>query len=60
MIIVDSSVWIDHFNGMETPETNKLDELLGLEPIAIGDLILTEVLQPTFRTHNCHTPRKRM
>jgi predicted nucleic acid-binding protein len=45
MIIVDSSVWIDYFNGIETPETNKLDELLGLEPIAIGDLILTEVLQ---------------
>jgi predicted nucleic acid-binding protein len=45
MIIVDSSVWIDYFNGIETPEANKLDELLGVEPIAIGDLILTEVLQ---------------
>ena len=45
MIIIDSSVWIDYFNGTETPETNKLDELLGVEPIAIGDLILTEVLQ---------------
>lgn len=45
MIIVDSSVWIDYFNGAETPETNKLDVLLGVEQIAIGDLILTEVLQ---------------
>ena len=45
MIIVDSSVWIDYFNGVETPETNKLDTLLGVEQIAIGDLILTEVLQ---------------
>jgi hypothetical protein len=45
MIIVDSSVWIDYFNGVETPETNKLDVLLGVEQIAIGDLILTEVLQ---------------
>ncbi len=45
MIIVDSSVWIDYFNGRETPETNKLDTLLGVEPLAIGDLILTEVLQ---------------
>lgn len=45
MIIVDSSVWVDYFNGRETPETNKLDNLLGVEPLAIGDLILTEVLQ---------------
>ncbi|MEH1852900.1 MAG: PIN domain nuclease [Nostoc sp.] len=45
MIIVDSSVWIDYFNGRETPETNKLDTLLGVQPLAIGDLILTEVLQ---------------
>lgn len=44
MIIVDSSVWIDYFNGRETPETNKLDRLLGVEPLAIADLILTEVL----------------
>jgi predicted nucleic acid-binding protein len=45
MILIDSSVWIDYFNGRETPETNKLDNLLGVEPLAIGDLILTEVLQ---------------
>ena len=45
MILVDSSVWIDYFNGIESIETNKLDETLGLEEVAIGDLILTEVLQ---------------
>ncbi|MEA5552621.1 PIN domain nuclease [Anabaena cylindrica UHCC 0172] len=45
MIIVDSSVWIDYFNGIENPEANKLDTLLGVEQIAVGDLILTEVLQ---------------
>ncbi len=45
MIIVDSSVWIDFFRGVETPQTNKLDLLLGVVPLAIGDLILTEVLQ---------------
>ena len=45
MIVVDSSVWIDYFNGRDTSETTKLDLLLGIEPIAIGDLILTEVLQ---------------
>ena len=41
MIIVDSSVWIDYFNGKDTSQTDKLDELLGVEPIAIGDIILT-------------------
>jgi predicted nucleic acid-binding protein len=45
LILVDSSVWIDYFNGKITPLTDKLDELLGRELVAIGDLILTEVLQ---------------
>ena len=45
MILVDSSVWIDYFRGTATPQANKLHELLGTEPLAIGDLILTEVLQ---------------
>lgn len=45
MILVDSSVWIDYFRGTVTPQTEKLDSLLGVEPIATGDLILTEVLQ---------------
>jgi predicted nucleic acid-binding protein len=45
LILVDSSVWIDYFNGDDTPQSDKLDGLLGREPLAIGDLILTEVLQ---------------
>ncbi len=45
MIFVDSSVWIDYFNGENSPEVEKLDSLLGVEPISTGDLILTEVLQ---------------
>ncbi|RTL54773.1 MAG: PIN domain nuclease [Rhodocyclaceae bacterium] len=45
MILVDSSVWIDYFRGTGTPQTDRLDTLLGVEPIATGDLILTEVLQ---------------
>ena len=45
MILVDSSVWIDYFRGTQTPQTEKLDGLLSSEPIAVGDLILTEVLQ---------------
>jgi predicted nucleic acid-binding protein len=45
MILVDSSVWIDFFNGNQTSQTDWLDSTLGNTPIAIGDLILTEVLQ---------------
>jgi len=45
MILVDSSVWIAYFNGASTPETDQLDALLGQETVALGDLILAEVLQ---------------
>ena len=45
MIIVDSSVWIDYFNGEITIETEKLDGLLQEEHVVIADLILTEILQ---------------
>jgi hypothetical protein len=45
MIFVDSSVWINYFNGKISPEVDKLDSLLGTEPISTGDLILAEVLQ---------------
>lgn len=45
MILVDSSVWVDYFRGNNTPQTDRLDLLLGREPLAIGDLILAEVLQ---------------
>ena len=45
MVVVDSSVWVDYFNGVDTPTTEKLDALLELEPLAVGDVILTEVLQ---------------
>ena len=45
MILVDSSVWIDFFRGTVTPQSERLDQLLGREPLLIGDLILAEVLQ---------------
>ena len=45
MIVVDSSVLIDYFCGNENPQVNCLDELLGVKPVAVGDLILAEVLQ---------------
>lgn len=45
MIVVDSSVWIDYFTGKSSPGTDKLDSLLGEDLVAIGDLMLVEVLQ---------------
>lgn len=45
MIVVDSSVWIDFFNGKVTPQTSKLLALMGNEPLLVGDLILCEILQ---------------
>ncbi len=45
MILVDSSVWIDYFSGVETGQTDRLDELLGSDLLLTGDIILAEVLQ---------------
>ena len=47
MILVDSSVWIDYLRGVETKQSDRLHTMLGLEPLAVGDLVLAEVLQGT-------------
>ncbi|MGB0712743.1 MAG: type II toxin-antitoxin system VapC family toxin [Gammaproteobacteria bacterium] len=59
MVLVDSSVWIAYFNGAATPETERLDVLLSEEPVALGDLILTEVLQG-FRLEKDHRTAKKL
>jgi hypothetical protein len=45
MVLADTSVWIDYFNGVVNWQTDRLDWLLDSQPVALGDLILTEVLQ---------------
>ena len=45
MILVDSSVWIDYFRGAKSLQVEVLDGSLDSSPLAIGDLILAEVLQ---------------
>jgi predicted nucleic acid-binding protein len=60
LILVDSSVWIDYFNGVTTPQTDTLEDLLGSEPLAIGDLILTEVLQGFVDERDFEQARKRL
>ena len=45
MLVVDSTVWVDYFNGVKNPQTDYLDAILDKTPILVGDLILAEVLQ---------------
>jgi predicted nucleic acid-binding protein len=58
VILVDSSVWIDYFRGHATPPAELLDSLLGNEPLAIGDLILAEVLQGFDRERDFNRAKK--
>lgn len=57
MILVDSSVWIDYFNGAKTRETNSLNQLLGQQQLITGDIILAEVLQGFRSDKDFHTAR---
>jgi len=47
MIVVDSSVWIDFFNGRSGAPVERLADLLadGSAPLAMADLVLFEVLR---------------
>lgn len=45
MIVIDSSVWIDYFNGQLLPHTIKVEEVLGSREIFVLDLVMIEVLQ---------------
>ena len=45
MILADTSVWIDYFNGKENNYTDTLDTYLNVDSVAMGDLIFLEILQ---------------
>lgn len=45
MLIVDTTVWVDYFNGIENLQTDYLHQIADKTPILVGDLILAEVLQ---------------
>jgi predicted nucleic acid-binding protein len=47
MVVVDSGVWIDFFNGTDTPQKQVLRDLLahGEAPLVVPDLVLYEVLR---------------
>jgi predicted nucleic acid-binding protein len=58
VILVDSSVWIDYFRGTVTPQTDRLNALLGNESLAVGDLVLAEVLQGFTNERDFNQARK--
>ena len=45
MILVDTSVWVDYFNGTVNKQAEILDQLLSERTVLLGDIILTEILQ---------------
>lgn len=45
MLVVDSTIWIDYFNGVESLQTDYLHQIADKTPILVGDIILAEVLQ---------------
>jgi len=45
VILVDSSVWIDHLRDTVTAPVSYLRSLISAEELLVGDLILCEVLQ---------------
>jgi len=58
MVLVDTSVWVDYFNGLETPRTERLDQLLGSGRLLTGDLILAELLQGFAKDADYRTARR--
>lgn len=58
MILVDTSVWIDYFNGTDTRESALLDKALLDQEVVMGDLILLEILQG-FRSDRDYNTAKR-
>ena len=58
MIVVDSSVWIDFFNGRQAPHTTILKSLLDQEILLITEIIYTEVLQGFQKEKDFKTARR--
>jgi predicted nucleic acid-binding protein len=45
MIVVDTSVWIDYFNGTVNPHSEWLDREVDAGPVSLTDLSLYELLR---------------
>ena len=61
MILVDTSVWIQFFNGIDTAPSRWLERLIeGEEDIGISEYILTEVLQGFKRDEDFEIARQHL
>jgi len=60
MVLVDTSVWIDYFNGTVSRQTDRLDAILGTGAVLTGDLILAELLQGFMRESDYRRARMLM
>ena len=58
MLVVDSTIWIDYFNGFESPQTNYLHTVIESVPVLVGDLMLAEVLQGFGKETNFEKARR--
>jgi predicted nucleic acid-binding protein len=60
MILVDSSVWIDFFNGRDVAAVSRLTDLLedGGAPLGMADLVLFEVLRGFREEQDFHAARR--
>jgi predicted nucleic acid-binding protein len=45
VIVVDTTIWADWFNGMASPEVDRLSHALDRQDAGLASVILTEVLQ---------------
>ena len=62
MLVVDSSVWIDFFNGFDAPSADLLAHLLdrGEVRLVVPDLVLFEVLRGFRNERDLRTARQLM
>jgi predicted nucleic acid-binding protein len=45
VVIIDSTVWVDYFNGLHNPETDWLDVQLDVQRLGLTTIIMCEVLE---------------
>ncbi|MEX1010482.1 MAG: PIN domain nuclease [Balneolaceae bacterium] len=58
MILVDTSVWIDYLNGVNTWQSDTLDRFLSEKTVLTGDIILAELLQGFDKENDFQVARK--
>jgi len=58
VILVDTSVWIDYLNGVQSRHTDALDSGIVEGSVAIGDLIFLEILQGVRNDRDYHVTKQ--